>query len=326
MRQMLLDDLDPLVERRKRQQELMVERAKAVTFKQVAEMYLDLHLDSFQNAKHRQQWRNTLTQYVFPKIGAMTVADIGPADVLRCIEPIWNTKQETASRVRQRIKKVLDYAAERELRTGENPAASITSLPKAKNGKGHHAALPYAEVPAFMAELRERDGISARALEFTILTAARSGETLGARRPEFDLEAKTWTVPAERMKAGKEHRVPLAPRALDILRRLERIGDRVFPIGPLPMGRLLRVMRPGITTHGFRSTFMDWCHEQTAFPKVVIDMALAHTVGDKVEAAYRRGDLFAKRTKLMAAWADYLAKPAPAPATVTPLRRSAAEA
>jgi integrase len=322
LRQLLLKGIDPLAERRKQQQALMAERAKAVTFRQVAEDYLTLHLDSFQNAKHRQQWRNTLTQYVFPKIGVMTVADIGPADVLRCIEPIWNTKQETASRVRQRIRKVFDYAAERELRTGENPAASITSLPKAKNGKGHHAALPYADLPAFMAELRERDSISARALEFTILTAARSGETLGARQAELDLEARTWTVPAARMKAGKEHRVPLAPRALEILR--ERIGDRVFPIGPLPMGRLLRVMRPGFTTHGFRSTFVDWCHEQTAFPKVVIDMALAHTVGNKVEAAYRRGDLFAKRTKLMAAWADYCARPASAGATVTPLRREAA--
>src|SRR5262245_17835288 len=210
MRQMLLDDMDPLVERRKRERALIAERAKAVTFKQVAEMYLDLHLDSFKNAKHRYQWRATLATYVYPKIGAIAVADIGPADVLRCIEPIWNTKRETASRVRQRIERILDYAATRQHRSGDNPAAHVTeSLPKGGNGRGHLAALPYVELPAFMAELRNRDSISARALEFTILTAARTGETIGAMWGEIDLRARTWTVPANRMKAGAEHKVPL---------------------------------------------------------------------------------------------------------------------
>jgi integrase len=308
LRQMLLDGLDPLVERRKRQQELIAERAKAVTFRQVAQMYLDLHLDSFKNAKHRYQWRATLGTYAYPKIGHMTVADIGPADVLRCVEPIWNSKHETASRVRQRIERILDYATTRQYRSGDNPAVHVTeSLPKNKNGTQHHAALAYAELPAFMAELRERDSISARALEFTILTAARTGEVIGALWPELDLKAKMWVVLASRMKAGKEHKVPLCDRAVEILRGLPHHGEKVFPLSNMAMLELLRGMSPGHTVHGFRSTFMDWAHEQTAFPKVVIDMALAHTVPDKVEAAYRRGDLIEKRRKLMESWGNFSA-------------------
>jgi integrase len=307
MRQMLLDGLDPLIERRKRQQELIAERAKAITFREVAQAYLDLHLDSFKNAKHRYQWRATLETYVYPRIGHMTVADIGPSDVLRCIEPIWNTKRETASRVRQRIERILDYAATRQYRSGDNPAAHVTeSLPKGANGRGNHlAALPYAELPAFMGELRNRDSISARALEFTILTAARTGEIIGALWPELDLKAKVWVVPASRMKAGKEHKVPLCDRAVEILRGLLHDGEKVFPLSNMAMLELLHGMSPSHTVHGFRSTFMDWAHEQTAFPKAVIDMALAHTVPDKVEAAYRRGDLIEKRRKLMESWARY---------------------
>jgi integrase len=295
LRQQLLDNVDPLDERRKQRSALIVARAKAITFRQVSEDYLALHLDSFRNAKHRQQWRNTLVQHAFPKIGHMTVADIGPADVLRVIEPLWMTTHVTAKRLRQRIKKILDYGAERELRSGDNPAASITSLPKQTgNGKAHHAALPYAELPAFMVQLRARGALSARALEFTILTAARTGETLGATWDEIDLKTKTWTIPAGRMKAEREHRVPLPPAALEILDKLPRGQDRIFPLTHTAMAELLRGMRSTVTVHGFRSAFMDWAHEQTTFPSAVIDMALAHTVGDKVEAAYRRGDLFQK--------------------------------
>jgi integrase len=313
LRQMLLDGLDPLVERRNRKQALIAERAKAVTFEQVAQAYLDLHLDSFKNAKHRYQWRATLATYVYPKIGAMTVANIGPADVFRCVEPIWNTKRETASRVRQRIERILDYAATRQYRSGDNPAAHITeSLPKGGNGRSHLAAMPYADLPAFMVNLRGRDSISARALEFTILTAARTGEIIGALWPELDLKAKMWVVPASRMKAGKEHKVPLCDRAVEILRGLPHHGEKVFPLSSMAMLELLRGMSPGHTVHGFRSTFMDWAHEQTAFPKIVIDMALAHTIPDKVEAAYRRGNLIEKRRKLMEAWARYcITKPVP---------------
>jgi integrase len=327
LRQQLLDGVDPLIERRKRQQELIAERARSVTFKQVAEMYLDLHLDSFKNAKHRAQWRSTLATYAFPKIGSMTVADIGPADVLRLIEPLWNTKRETASRVRQRIERILDYATTREFRSGDNPAARITeSLPKAKNGKGHHAALPFVELPAFMTELRERDFLSARALEFTILTAARTGEIIGAAWEEIDLKSGVWTIPAERMKAGKEHKVPLCDRAVEILRELPRHGEKVFPLSNMAMLELLRGMRPGHTVHGFRSSFMDWAHERTNYPKVVIDMALAHTIPDNVEAAYRRGDLFTKRKRLMDEWSRYCASPLPATAKVVPMHRDAANA
>jgi integrase len=313
LRQQLLDGVDPLAAKRNARQALLAERARTVTFRQVAEDYLKLHLDSFKNAKHRAQWRSTLETYVHPKIGHMTVADIGPADVLRVVEPIWIVKRETASRVRQRVERILDYATTRELRVGDNPAAHVAeSLPKGANGKGHHAALPYVDLPSFMAELRERDSLSARALEFAILTAARTNETIGAAWDEFDLKAKVWAAPAERMKAGKEHRVPLCDRAVDILCGLERHGERVFALSNMAMLELLRGMRPDHTVHGFRSTFMDWAHERTAFPKVVIDMALAHTVGDKVEAAYRRGDLFEKRRRLMDEWARYCAKPAPA--------------
>jgi integrase len=326
LRQQLLEGVDPIVERRKREQALIAERARTVTFKQVAEQYLDLHLDSFRNAKQRAQWASTLKTYAFPKLGHMTVADISPADVLRVIEPIWKDKRETASRVRQRIERILDYATAREYRTADNPASRITeSLPKAKNGKGHHAALPFSELPGFMEALRGRETLPARALEFTILTAARTGEVIGARWAEFDIGARTWTVPGLRMKAGKAHKVPLSPRALEILQGLERFGDRVFAIGPIPMPYLLRALRPGITVHGFRSSFRDWAAEQTAYPNHVVEMALAHAIGDKVEAAYRRGDLFAKRVRLMDAWATFCSKPAPAAAgtqaNVVTLRR-----
>jgi integrase len=320
-RKLRLEEKDPLLERQRRKQALILEQARTITFKDVAEAYLELHLNSFRNPKHRQQWRNTLASYVFPKIGNMIVADIGPADVLRCIEPIWNTKRETASRVRQRVERILDYATTRQYRTGDNPAAHVTeSLPKTKNGKGHHAALPYAEIPKFMAELRGRNSLSAQALEFTILTAARTGEVIGATRDEIDLKARLWTVPASRMKAQKEHRVPLCDRAVEILQELDQRRKQLFPLSNMAMAELLKGMRPGVTVHGFRSTFMDWAHEVTGFPKVVVDKALAHTVSDKVEAAYRRGDLFTKRTKLMAAWAEFCGK-TPVSHTVIPLRK-----
>jgi integrase len=320
LRQKLLDGIDPLDEKRNQRQALIEARAKAITFRQVAEAYLDLHLDSFRNAKHRQQWRGTLAAYVFPKIGHMPVADISPADILRVIEPHWTTKQVTISRVRQRIEKILDYATARQYRSGDNPAAHVTgSLPKNRNGRGHYAALPYLELPAFMIELRKRASVSARALEFAILTVARTGEILGATWDEIDLKERVWTISASRMKAGKEHRVPLSSRAIAILQAFPHRDGRVFPLPSWTMLRDLKTLYPNITTHGFRSAFTDWAHEQTAFPKAVIDMALAHTVGDKVEAAYRRGDLFAKRKLLMDAWGKWCARPVPTGATVTPI-------
>jgi integrase len=305
LREKLLYGIDPLEEKEKQRKALIAERARSVTFKDVAIAYFALHLDSFRNAKHRRQWRDSLVQHAFPKIGHMTVADIRSADVLRVIEPLWITTTVTAKRLRQRIKKVLDYATERELRSGDNPAASITSLPKTNGSRAHHAALPYAELPAFMAGLRNRNSLAARALEFAILTAARTGEVIGATPAEVDLDARLWTVPAERMKAGREHRVPLSNRAMEILRGLQPSDGPIFPIGPLVMARLLRSMRPDVTVHGFRSSFRDWISEQTNYPTHVAEQALAHAIADQVEAAYRRGDLFERRRKLMSAWANY---------------------
>ena len=243
----------------------------------------------------------------------MTVADIGPADVLRCIEPIWNTKRETASRVRQRIERILDYAATRQYRSGDNPAAHVTeSLPKGGNGKeSSRSPAPMPSCPPSWRSCATAIQSAHARLSSPSLTAARTGEIIGAAWDEFDLKTRTWTIPAERMKAGQEHKVPLCDRAVEILRELPRHGDKVFPLSNMAMLELLRGMRPGHTVHGFRSTFMDWAHERTATAKVVIDMALAHTVGDKVEAAYRRGDLFEKRRKLMEAWDHYCSKPVP---------------
>lgn len=321
-RKLRLDGIDPLHARQQQKEALIAEQAKAITFKDVAEAYLELHLDSFKNIKHRAQWRSTLATYAYPKIGNMTVADIGPADVLHCIEPIWNTKRETASRVRQRIERILDYATTRQYRTGDNPAAHVTeSLPKSKNGRGHFAALPYSELPVFMAELRERDSLSARALEFCILTAARTSEVIGATKDEIDLKAKTRTVPAGRMKAGREHKVPLCNRAIEILQSLDQRTKNLFPLSNMGMAELLKGMRSGVTVHGMRSAFRDWAAETTNYRNHVVEMALAHTIGDKVEAAYRRGDLFMKRTKLMTAWADFCGKPPNVSPAVVPFQK-----
>ena len=232
------------------------------------------------------------------------MADITSADILRCIEPMWNEKQVTASRVLQRIERILDYAIARQYRA-DNPASRVTeALPKPKNGKQHHAAMPWQELPAFMEELRARQSVAAPALEFLILTASRTGEVLNATWDEFDLKAKTWTIPASRMKAGEEHKVPLCERAVEILRGLNRT-KKPFDIASAGMARECA----GVTVHGFRATFKTWASECTNFPNDVVEQALAHTIGNKVEQAYRRGNLFVKRTKLMAAWAQFCERP-----------------
>jgi integrase len=310
LRRQLLEGVDPVAERRKQRQALIAERARTVTFKAVADMYLDLHLDSFRNAKHRQQWRSTLDQYVHSQIGGMAVADVDSPSILKIIQPLWATKAATASRVRGRIERILDYATTAGFRTGDNPAAHVTSaLPKPQKG-AHHAAVPYAELPAFMAALRSRESLSAKALELTVLTAARTGETLGAVWDEFDLREKIWTVPAERMKAGREHRVPLCDRAVDILRSLPRHGNRPFALNVGAMGEVVKGMRPDVTTHGFRATFRTWASERTAYPDKVVEAALAHAVGEgKVQQAYERGDLLQKRRRLMVEWERFCAMP-----------------
>jgi integrase len=292
--------------------------ARAVSFRNAAENYIASHAHLWRNAKHASQWSATLASYAYPVFGDLPVSCVDQVLVIQALEPIWTAKPETASRVRGRIETILDWAKARGLREGENPAAWKGNLQHAlpkrdKRSRGHHAALPFADAPAFWATLAERDGAGAKALAFAILTAARTGEVIGADWSEFDLSNAIWTVPAERMKAGREHRVPLSAPALVLLRELHlRESGPVFvgPNGSLSNMALLqclrRMGRDDLTAHGFRSTFRDWAAELTAFPREVAEAAIAHTIPNAVEAAYRRGDLFEKRRTLMGAWAQYL--------------------
>ena len=301
------DGRDPLAQRAE-------SVARGVTFADAADRYIKAHRAGWKNAKHAEQWSNTLATYALPLIGELPMQSIDTGLVLKVLEPIWTTKTETASRVRGRIEAILDWAKARGYRDGENPARwkghLANTLPKrAKVRKvKHHAALPYAELGGFMAMLRDREDISARALEFTILTAARTGEVIGARWDEFDLKKRLWTVPGDRMKSGRDHRVPLSNRAIEILQLLKRQGPHVFPLSNMAMLTLLRRIGPGhLTVHGFRSSFRDWCAERTNYPHELAEMALAHIVSDKTEKAYRRGDMFEKRRQLMDAWAMFCA-------------------
>jgi integrase len=357
-RQQLLEGIDPIEARQARLAGARAAAAKAISFKECAEAYIAAHQAGWKNPKHAAQWPATLGAYVYPVFGDLPVQAIDTALVMKVLEqktggaadgaaaPLWTARPETASRVRGRIECVLDWAAARGYRHGENPArwrghldhllpkkATVAKAKRAAAGKGaHHEALPYGEVPAFMAELRQQKGIAACILEFAILTAARTGEVIGARWEEIDLAERLWTIPAGRMKAGKEHRVPLAPAALAIVAMMAetRRSDFVFaggrpgrPISNMAMLMLLRRMGYGdITVHGFRSSFRDWAAERTGFPSEVAEMALAHVVADKVEAAYRHGDLVAKRRQIMEAWAKFCTAPA-AGGRVVPLRRAA---
>lgn len=286
-------------------------------FGAIAFEHIEAHEPAWKNAKHRQQWRNTLTTYA-ASLWDKPVDQITVDDILTILMPIWSTKPETASRVRGRIESVLDAAKVRGLRSGENPAAwrgnLALLLPARKKGpKRHHPAMPFEDVPDFFGKLKAAPGLSARALELTILTAARTSEVLQARWSEFDLPEATWTVPAYRMKAGREHRVPLSPTAVTLLKSLPSVAEHVFPgqaegksLSNMAMEMCLRRMgQDQNTVHGFRSSFRDWVGEATDFPRDVAEMALAHQVGSAVERAYRRGDSFAKRRDLMNAWAKF---------------------
>jgi integrase len=337
-RLLLLDGIDPIDHRKAERAKLAAARAKVITFAEATKSYLEQHEGEWRNRKHRQQWENTLRTYAFPVLGDMPVAEIDTPAVLRAIEPHWLTKTETMSRTRGRIESVLDWCTVRGYRSGDNPARwkghLAEALPKrSKIAKvNHHPALDYRELPAFMAELRRREGVAARALEFLILTAARTGEVTGAQWDEFALAEKVWTVPAGRMKGGREHRVPLSGAAVDLLRSLcsENHNDHVF-IGSQPgsglssqgMWQVLaRMGRSDVSVHGFRSTFRDWCAEQTNFPREVAELALAHHVADKTERAYQRSDLLKKRYALAEAWARYCSSPpVPAGKTVVPMRK-----
>ncbi len=323
-RKLRMDGIDPIGAREAARAKAKLEIASVVTFNAAAETYITSHEAGWKGRKQGPQWRSSLKAYAVPVLGGLSVQDIDVGHVMKVLEPIWSTKPETASRVRSRIEAVLDWAKARGHRTGENPArwrGHLGNLLPARSKVRkvvHHPALPYAQIAAFVAALRQQEGISPAALEFLILTATRTSETIGARWDELNLDAKVWTIPSERMKANREHRVPLSLGALDVVERMKalREGDFIFPGGkekrPLSNMALLtlleRMGRSDITSHGFRSTFRDWTAEQTEFHPDVAEMALAHTIRDKVEAAYRRGDLFDKRRELMDAWARYVAQ------------------
>ena len=331
-------EIDPIEAREIARQQTALERAKSLKFRDAAAAYIAAHRVAWKNEKHAAQWPSTLVNYAYPVVGDIALHLIDTALVMKVIEPIWSTKPETAARLRGRIESVLDWATVRGYRRGENPARWRGHLDKLLPARSkvreveHHSALPYAELPPFLAKLREQEGIAARALEFTILTAARTNETIGARRREVDWQNKVWIVPGNRMKAGKEHRVPLSVRALVIVEEIATTDSQqtnfLFAGGSgadsalsnMAMLKVLeRMGRKDITVHGFRSTFRDWASEQTNFPNEVIEMALAHAIDSKTEAAYRRGDLFAKRSRLMRAWSEHCGKnPAGA---VIPMRR-----
>jgi integrase len=324
-RQLRAEGIDPIDQRRHDRMAEKILTAKVTTFSQCATQYVVAHEPSWRNEKHRQQWVNTLRTYAQPVLGELPVQAINTDLIMKVLLPIWTTKPETASRVRGRIETILDWATVRELRQGDNPARwrghleHLLPAPSKVREPQHFAALPYAEVPAFMAALRGRPGISARCLEFAVLTAARTSEAIGARWDEFDLShgRAARVIPSNRMKSAAEHRVPLAPEVVSLLLDLQsrRENEFVFPghrngqtLSNMALLKMLALMDHGsLTTHGFRSSFTDWAHETTDFPDAVIDMALAHKVSDKVQAAYRRGDLFQKRRRLMQEWATFCA-------------------
>ncbi len=337
-RQLLAGGRDPIEIRRARRAEAATESAKVMTFEACAKAFIGAHEASWRNPKHRQQWTNTLATYVISVFGKLPVQAIDTGLVMQVLEPLWSKKPETASRVRGRIEAILDWAKVRGYREGENPArwrGHLNHLLPAKSKVRrvrHHPALPYADIPDLMPALREQTSIAARALEFLILTGTRTSETLKTTWDEIDLVRKVWTIPAERMKAGKEQRVPLSSAALDVLETVQnyRMNDFVFPglkpgqpLSQMALLMLLRRMGYGnITSHGFRSTLRDWAAERTTLPREVAEMALAHAIPSAVEAAYRRGDLFDKRRKLMEAWGSYCRPPRSE--KVVPLRREAA--
>lgn len=311
--------VDPIMERERVKSALVAAQLSELTFDQATKKFLDARSDEWRNAKHRQQWENTLATYASPVLGNLLVADIQREQVLAVLEPIWKTKTETASRLRGRIESVLDWASARGYRQGDNPARwrghldQLLAKPSKIAKVEHHAALGIDQVPKFMADLCQREGTGARALELLVLTAVRSGEVRGAVWSEIDLAGAVWTIPASRMKAGREHRVPLSKPALDVLNSLPRVEgcDLVFPgaqnkpLSDMTLTGVIRRMDVDAVPHGFRSTFRDWVSERTSYPSDVAEMALAHTIQNKVEAAYRRGDLFAKRAELMNEWASF---------------------
>ncbi len=318
-RKLRQNGIDPIEQKRKELAALKLEDAKSITFKQCATTFIDSHKAGWKNPKHEMYWRNTLETYAYPIIGDLSVQSVDTGLVLAVIEPIWFTKTETASRVRQRIENILDWAKARGYREGENPARwrghLNTQLPERNKVQKvrHFPAMSYKELPAYFCGLRQVDTVSAKALAFTILTATRATEAREALWSEIDLENNLWIIPPERMKAGREHRVPLSSEALAILEEIKGYDKCfLFPglktkksISEASIRQLLKKTHDGLTVHGFRSSFRDWCAEMTSYPREVAEAALAHTLSNATEAAYQRGDLLIKRSKLMDAWTDY---------------------
>jgi integrase len=336
-RRQLHEGVDPIAARGALAVQASTAAARSITFKDCAATYIENHRASWRNEKHAGQWVRTLAIYAEPVIGQLPVNEIDTGLVLRVLEPIWSEKTETASRLRGRIELILDWAAVRGYRTGDNPArwrghlkSALPNRPQSKRG-GRHAALPYGDMGEFTVALRAQDGLPPQALEFTILGATRTSETLGAQWPEIDRGAEVWTIPGERTKSGKQHRVPLSAPMLAIIDRMAavRVNEFVFPgakarrsLSKLAMSDVLaRMKRQDITVHGFRSTFRDWAADQTAYPKDVAEMALGHAIADKAEAAYRRGDMLDRRRRLMDEWATFCGTVAKA-GKVVPIMRA----
>ncbi len=329
---------DPLAERDEERLQARMEKARRCTFDEACDRFIAAHEPSWKNPRHRQQWHNSLQTYVRPILGHMPVSEIETGDVMRCLEPIWKTKTETASRVRGRIEKVMDWAKAHGYRDGENPAAWKGHLANLLPAKGkitkvqHHAAMPYAQVPGFMATLRNAQSVSARALEFTVLTGCRTSEVIDAKVHEFDLNKRVWEIPAARMKSGSPHTVPLTPRMVEILQDVANRHDRDYAfvnpqtgrnLSNMAMAEFLKAISPNVTVHGFRSSLRDWLAEQTSFSHDLCEMALAHAVKDGTVKAYKRSDLLEKRRALMGAWDQYCGTPRPA-CDVVPLRKAKA--
>lgn len=338
-RAMVRAGLDPLDERERERREAFAQTAKAHTFKECAEKLMKAKGPEWENLKHANQWRATLETYAYPVLGKLDIQAVDVGLVLEVLEPIWNEKPETARRVRGRLEAVIDWARARNWREGENPARWKGHLDQLLSKRSrlsvkNHPALPYSEIGDFMKAIERQEGVAAMGLQFLILTASRTGEVIGARWSEVDMDEKTWTIPAERMKARKPHRVPLSDKAIQILKTMNetRLSDYVFPgmrpkapLSNMAFAALLKRMDHGhITAHGFRSTFRDWAAECTAYPNEVCEQALAHTVANRVEAAYRRGDLFDKRRRLMDDWTAYCYAPTvQAGSSVFPIRAEA---
>jgi integrase len=335
-RKLLLAGKDPLEARKAARLAESLERARAMTFDQCAAAFITAHRSGWRNAKHAAQWESTLKTYAGPIIGRLPVASVDTGLVLKVLMPIWHTKTETATRLRGRIEAILDWATVSKHRTGENPARwrghldHLLADPGRSKRTTHHPALPWQQIGEFLAALRKQEGVGARALELAILTAARSGEVRLATWAEIDFDQAIWTIPEHRMKARREHRVPLSRPAVNLLRAMPNTGDFIFtgarggkPLSDMSLTAVLRRMgREDITVHGFRSTFRDWAAESTNFPREVAEHALAHSLPDKVEAAYRRGDLLEKRIAMMEAWSTYCGRVETA-ASVTPIRGKA---